>query len=69
MISPDISSETEELAWELAQERPDIPRIRWLIDDCQADMARAIIKANLKREDLTRKPVFRPLQKYLHSAN
>ena len=67
LSSSDVSSETKELAWELQQEKPDTYRIKWLIDDMGADVTYALAQANLKNEDLMRKPLLRPLglQKYL----
>lgn len=61
------AGDTDELAWELQQQRPDTHRIAWLIQDMGADIAEAMRKANLKREDLLRNPLLRPfLKKHLH---
>ena len=64
----DTSSETRELAWELQQERPDVYRIKWLINDQQADLGQVLATANLKKEDVFKNPMLRPLQlqRYLH---
>ncbi len=63
----DISFETKELAWELVQVRPDIQRIRWLME-CRADLSGALKEARLKEEDLQKNPMLRTLQlqKHLH---
>lgn len=62
-----IDSASEELAWELQQEKPDVFRIRWLVEDGGADVAGVLARINMKPEDLKRRPTLRPLglQKYM----
>jgi hypothetical protein len=63
----EISPDTEELALELGQPKIDPFRIKWLIEDCGADVGRALILAHLKEQDLLKRPALRPLglQRYL----
>lgn len=65
--APEISHDTEELALELGQPRIDPFRIKWLIEDCGADVGRALMLAHLKEQDLLKRPALRPLglQRYL----
>jgi len=65
----DISSDTQELAFELEQPKIDTFRVKWLIEDRGADVGHAMILAHLKEQDLLRRPALRPLglQKYLHA--
>ncbi len=60
------AAETEELAWELQQPKPDTLRIKWLIEDRGADVAGALALADLKMEDLQKKPALRPLHLEKH---
>lgn len=62
----EISAETDELAWELQQARPDTHRIRWLIEDRGADVRGALAKAALRETDLQKKPALRPLHLEKH---
>ena len=65
----EISPDTEELALELGQPKIDHYRIKWLIEDCGADVGRALILAHLKEQDLLKRPALRPLglQRYLRA--
>lgn len=67
-MTVEISSETNELAWELQQEKPDTHRIKWLLDDMHADLPGAIKQAHLDERKLLKNPLLRPLQlqKHLH---
>lgn len=64
----DVSPDTKELAWELMQEKPDVHRIQWLIQDCQADLPVALKQAKLEESALLKNPLFRPLHKFFHSS-
>lgn len=55
------SPATEELVWELQQPKPDAFRIKWLVEDESADVRDALVRANLKEEDLLKKSRLRPL--------
>jgi hypothetical protein len=61
------SGDTEELTWELQQKKPDMQRIRWLVEDMQADVRTALRRAKLNENDLLKNPQLRALglQKYL----
>lgn len=63
-----LSPDTEELARELQQEKPDAHLVKWLITDREADVAAALAHAHLEEKDLHRKPQLRLLclQQYLH---
>ena len=63
----DISPDTEELATELSERKPDSHRVRWLIER-GADVARAMSLAHIKEQDLLKSATLRPLglQRYLH---
>jgi len=67
----EISRDTEELALELGQPKIDPFRIKWLIEDCGADVGRALILAHLKEQDLLKRPALRPLglQRYLREQH
>ncbi|MBI3441718.1 MAG: hypothetical protein HY052_07985 [Proteobacteria bacterium] len=62
-----VSSVTLELAMELQQEKPDRNLVTWLINDMEADLTHAMMRAHLEEEDLLKKPQLRALhlQKYL----
>jgi len=62
------AADTDELAWELQQPRPDTHRIKWLVEDMRADVSTALARANIDESALTKNPLLRPLglQKHLH---
>lgn len=62
-----VSAETRELAWELNQNHPDQMRIKYLIEN-QADIKTALSIANLRIEQINKKPLLRQLhlEKMLH---
>lgn len=68
---PEVSPDTQELAMELMEKRLDTFRIRWLVEDCGADVEQALELAHLKEQDLMKSPVLRPLglQRYLHTRH
>ncbi len=67
----EVSTDTRELAIELTEERIDPFRVKWLIEDCGADVTRALLLAHLEERDLTRSPALRPLglHRYLHTKH
>ncbi|MBU6476079.1 MAG: hypothetical protein KGQ70_08940, partial [Alphaproteobacteria bacterium] len=71
IAAPEISTDTRELAVELAEPKIDSFRVRWLIEDCGADVMRAMTLARLDERDLARNPSLRPLglHRYLHTRH
>lgn len=66
MTETTTSSDTQELALELQEERPDPARIKWLVEDLQANVREALQIARLTPEAILRNPKLKPhLQKYL----
>jgi len=63
--SAEVSYETRELAWELQQEHPDQQRIRLFLEQ-GADVRHAMTMAGLQENDLTRRPMLKPLQLQRH---
>lgn len=61
-----LSLETNELAWELKQDRPDICRIKWLVNDMGADVPAAVLEAHLEPSALYKNPQLRALKLYEH---
>jgi hypothetical protein len=59
------SYETRELAWELQQSNPDQQRIRMFLEN-QADLRQALKIADIREDDLLRKPALKPLQLQKH---
>ncbi len=69
--APEISADTRELALELAEQKIDSFRVRWLIEDRGADVNGAMALAHLSESDLTRNSALRPLglHRYLHTRH
>ncbi len=67
----EVSTDTQELAVELTEDKIDPFRVRWLIEDRGADVTRALLLAHLEERDLTRSPSLRPLglHRYLHTRH
>ena len=65
-MTPETSLETEELAWELQQDKPDTHRIKWLVHDMKANVLDAMQRAHLREEDLVKRPALRALQLQQH---
>jgi hypothetical protein len=61
------TGDIDELSWELQQSKPDAQRIRWLVEDQQADLRQAMARARMTEHDLLKNPRLRPLglQKFL----
>ena len=58
------SLETNELAWELQQDKPDICRIKWLVNDMDADVSAAVEEAHIDPQKLIKNPSLRSLKLY-----
>ena len=64
--SHDASLETNELAWELQQDKPDTCRIKWLVNEMGANVPAAVAEAHIDPAYLFKNPLLKPLKLYEH---